>query len=208
MATRTRGTHGATAEGTSAEGAELPSLSPEERTGELASRGSAVAAAVLIISSLLPWVSVTFFSAATLTGVRLWEGRVVLILGIAAGACALGALYWEELNRRSLLLAAAVCSIVAFIVTVVFGFRFREALSIPSILGETQALTLARAGSGLESGWYLALASSVVLAALALWGYFGGRGGRPAQSVPNMEWVEPGTSQGARQPGTPPGSQG
>ncbi len=175
----------------------LPSMAEEERAPVLASRCAAIAAGVLIISTLLPWVSVTFFSAATLNGVRSWEGRITLLLAVAAGVLTLVALYRDHVSRRSLLAGAGVCAIAAFIITAIFGFRFRAALDIPGILGNTQALGLANAGAGLDSGWYLAIFSSLALVALAIWGYMSDRGVRPAESVPNMEWVEPGTHQGA-----------
>ncbi|GAA2726287.1 hypothetical protein [Actinocorallia aurantiaca] len=197
MATRTGREHGATAEETRTGG--LPSLTEEERTSRLASKGAAISAGVLIIATLLPWVSVTFFSAATLSGVRIWEGRITLILAFLAGAAALAALYWRELSRNTLLLVSAVCGVLAFISTVIFGFRFRDALNIPAILGDTQALVLANAGVGLDTGWYLAMASGIALAALSIWGYLESRGERPSESVPGMEWVEPGTHQSPAQ---------
>ncbi|MEO3782913.1 hypothetical protein ABGB12_06280 [Actinocorallia sp. B10E7] len=163
----------------------------------MASRGAAVAAGVLIIGTLLPWVSVTFFSAATLNGVRIWEGRLAMVLAVAAGALALASLLLEEVDRRALLLASGLCGALAFIATAVFGFRFRDALNVPSVLGDTQAGVLARAGAGLDAGWYLSMASGIVLTALAVWGYMSMRGNRPSEAVPGMEWVEPGTHQGS-----------
>lgn len=196
MATRSRRTHGATAEGTSAEIGELPPLSVEERSSDLASKGSAIAAGVLVVASLLPWVSVTFFSASALNGIRLWEGRITLVLAIVAGACALVAHYGGMLNRRNLLLASAVCGVLSFLAALIYGFRFRGALDLPAGLGSGQALGLIRAGAGLDVGWYLAMASSIVLTALAIWGYMNTRETGPAEAVPGMEWVEHGAHQG------------
>ncbi len=202
MATRSRRSHGATAEGTSAEIGELPPLSAGERSSGLASKGAAIAAGVLVIATLLPWVSVTFFRAATLNGVRLWEGRITLILASVAGACARVALYGEAVHRRNLLMAAAACGALAFLAALIYGFRFRSALDLPAILGTGQALGLVRSGAGLDVGWYLAMASSIVLTALAVWGYLNSKESRPAEAVPGMEWVEPGPHQSSGTPGT------
>jgi phosphoglycerol transferase MdoB-like AlkP superfamily enzyme len=208
MATRTSRAHGATAEGAegaSAEPGGLPSPDEGERLSELASRGSAVSAAVLVIATLMPWVSITFFSASTLSGVRVWEGRIAMILAVLAGAAALAALYWRELSRRTLLLAAAVCGALAFLATLIFGFRFRDAIAIPAVL-DAQALGLANAGAGLDAGWYLAMASSLVLVAVSVWGFLNTRETRPAEAVPGMEWVEPDAGGAARTMGGGSGS--
>ncbi|MCD0448386.1 hypothetical protein LO762_04125 [Actinocorallia sp. API 0066] len=164
-------------------------LSPEQRITSTASKASAISAGVLILGTLLPWLSVTFFSAATLSGVRLWEGKIALILAFLAGAMALTAAVTDG-NRRAMLMGSAICGALAFIACVVFAFRFNNALDIPPVLGGSEAVALADAGIGLDAGWYLSIAASIALVGFALWGAMAHK---QQQHVPGMEWVEPGT---------------
>ncbi|MDX6739107.1 hypothetical protein [Actinocorallia sp. A-T 12471] len=175
-----------------------PMLSAEQRITSTASKASAISAGVLLIGTLLPWLSVTFFSAATLSGVRVWEGKVALVLAFLAGAMALAAMVTSG-NRRGMLMGAAICGVLAFIACVVFAFRFGNALDIPPVLGGSEAVALADAGIGLDAGWYLSIAASIALVGFALWGAMAHK---QASNVPGMEWVDPGA------PGAQTGSSG
>ncbi|ROO83386.1 hypothetical protein EDD29_0889 [Actinocorallia herbida] len=174
-----------------------PLLSAEQRITSTASKASAISAGVLIIGTLLPWISVTFFSAATMSGVRLWEGKIALVLAFLAGAMALAALVTDG-NRRGMLMGSAICGVLAFIACVVFAFRFGNALDIPPVLGGSEAVALADAGIGLDAGWYLSIAASIALTGFALWGAMAHK--QTAQ-VPGMEWVDPGAPGGTHTAG-------
>jgi hypothetical protein len=149
--------------------------------------GASITSLVLIISTLLPWVGVTFFNSSTLAGVRLAEGRITIILAFLAGVLTVTALVMAE-HRRNLLLGSAILGLLSLIATIAFGFRFRDIFTIPSSLGGKAATALADSGVGLDSGWYLAIASSLALIAFGVFGYFIGR---PKTAVPNMTWVDP-----------------
>jgi hypothetical protein len=152
-----------------------------------AAKGASIASIVLIISTLLPWVSVSFFNSSTLTGVRLAEGRITIILAFLAELVALAALVMAD-HRRIMLLGSAIFGGISLVATIVFAFRYRDIFDIPDSLGGKAANALARSGIGLDAGWYLAIASSLALIAFGVFGYFAGR---PKAAVPNMTWVEP-----------------
>jgi hypothetical protein len=152
-----------------------------------AAKGAAVASGVLIVSTLMPWVSVTFFNSSSLAGVRVVEGRITIILAFLAVVLSLTALVMED-NRRMMLLGSAIFGAGSLIATIVFSFRFHDAFSIPVALGGQEATALADAGIGLDSGWYLAVASSIALVGIGVFGYLMGR---PKAAVPNLTWVDP-----------------
>ena len=152
-----------------------------------AAKGALAASGILVISTLLPWVSVTFFNSSTLAGIRVAEGRITFILAIVAMVVTITALVMVE-HRRNMLLGSAILGLICLIVTIVFAFRYDDIFQIPAALGGREARALADAGIGLEAGWFLAIASSLALIALGVFGYLKGR---PKTAVPNMTWVNP-----------------
>jgi hypothetical protein len=146
-----------------------------------------IASLALLISTLLPWVGVSFFNSSMLSGVRLAEGRITIILAFLAVLLALTALVMDE-HRRNLLLGSAILGGLALIATIVFAFRYQDIFEIPATLGGREANALADAGIGLDSGWYLAIASSLALIAFGVFGYLKDR---PKAAVPGMTWVNP-----------------
>jgi hypothetical protein len=169
-----------------APGTHLPVSEPD--LTDRAAKGALAASGVLIISTLMPWVSVTFFNASTLDGIRVAEGRTTFILAILAVLVTITALVMDE-QRRNMLLGSAILGLICLIVTIVFAFRYDDIFDIPASLGGQRAsAALADAGIGLEAGWFLAIASSLALIALGVFGYLKGR---PKTAVPNMTWVNP-----------------
>ncbi|GAA3196977.1 hypothetical protein [Actinocorallia longicatena] len=140
------------------------------RTQERAARYASIASAVLVVGTLLPWMSVTFLTSASLTGVRVAEGRFTIALAFLAGLFAVTALFIDR--RRAALGAAAVFGALSLIPIIVFAFRFHDALDLSGLEAGAQIQAIADAGTALESGWYLSLVSAAALTLIALWGFF------------------------------------
>jgi hypothetical protein len=123
-----------------------------------------------------------------LSGVRLAEGRITIFLAFLATLLAITALVMDE-HRRNMLLGSAILGGLALIATIVFSFRYQDIFEIPTALGGgSDANALADAGIGLDSGWFLAIVSSLALIAFGVFGYLTGR---PKTAVPGMTWVNP-----------------
>jgi len=153
-----------------------------------AAKGSLIASLVLLMSTLLPWVSVSFFYSSTLSGVRVAEGRITIFLAFLAALLAITALVMDE-HRRNMLLGSAILGALSLVATIVFAFRYQDIFEIPTTLGGRAAVdALADAGIGLDSGWFLAIVSSLALIAFGVFGYLRGR---PKTAVPGMTWVNP-----------------
>ncbi|GAB3680656.1 hypothetical protein GCM10027589_50790 [Actinocorallia lasiicapitis] len=150
----------------------VPQDPADDKHEDQAATYATLAAGLLIVGTLLPWLSVTFFTSSTLTGVRLAEGKWTLLFAFLAGLFALTATVLPD-RRRSLLQGTLLAGALALVPVLVYPFRYRNALDLSTLSSNNQVQKVAAAGVGIEGGWYLSLVAAALLVLAAAWGLFG-----------------------------------
>lgn len=117
---------------------------------------------ILVLAGLFPWAS--FNAALSVAGIRVAEGRASLFLA-AIGVAFSG---WKILRPKSRLFAlAGLAGAIATALLLIFAVR---ALFLSSTLRTAFGVTgdLAKRGSSLDYGWYLALIAALGMAVIGL----------------------------------------
>ncbi|MFI0349221.1 hypothetical protein [Actinomadura sp. 9N407] len=120
-----------------------------------------IASGVLLLSTLLPWLRLTFIVSLSVRGLDTTEGTVCFAAAVIGAALAVLAMVQ---GRPAVLIGAAIAGVVALIAQVVLAFRLDEAFH-DNLAGQSgdEVRDLVGQVVSLDVGWVLALIAALVM---------------------------------------------
>lgn len=146
------------------------------RRSRMLSAVSLAASGLLLLSVLLPWMSITVIVTLSVDGADTSEGVICLGMAVIGGAAAVAGLVTA---RPVALLATGVAGAVALLAEIVLAVRPEESFADAVSPEEAREIeSLVQQSVSLETGWFLAIiAALVMVSAGAYTASTAGRGG-------------------------------